>query len=342
MRALIDLQQKLFPDLLHVMQRRYKILQYIQLMGPVGRRSLADTVNMTERLVRSEIDFFNKHGFIAITAKGMHLTKSGLEIIDQLASFMNEVSEFSVLEQDIKDKLQLEHVIVIPGNSDVHEWVKQELGKACIHYLKTILKSNETIAVTGGTSMAAVAEAMKPIEGIKNCLFVPARGGLGERVENQANTICAEMAKKANGEYRLLHVPDPLSEVSYQSIIDEPSVKEILESIRDAAIVIHGIGDAVTMAERRKTSNDVLNKIVDGKAVSEAFGYYFNNKGEVVHKVRTVGIQLEDLKQANCVIAVAGGESKANAITSYLKQGKSTVLITDEAAAKELIRGFSL
>ncbi|MCT2536054.1 hypothetical protein NC661_09035 [Aquibacillus koreensis] len=342
MRALIDLQKKLFPDLLIVMQRRYKILHYIQLMEPIGRRSLADNIEMTERHVRSEIDFLNKHGFIDVTAKGMHLTKSGNEVLDQLVHFMNEVSGFNLLEQHLKDKLQLDHVIVVPGNSDEHDWVKQELGKACVNYLKLMLQSNQTIAVTGGTSMAAVAEMMHPLEKARDCMFVPARGGLGERVENQANTICVEMARKAKGQYRLLYVPDPLSEESYQSIIGEPSVKEALELIRDADVVIHGIGDALTMAKRRKTSEEVLEKIVQGNAISEAFGYYFDSEGQVVHKVRTVGIQLEDLSDTNCVIAVAGGESKAKAITSYFKEGKSNVLITDEAAANELLREITL
>lgn len=342
MRQLIDIQQKLFPDLLKVMQRRYKILHYIQLMQPIGRRSLADNIEMAERVVRSEIDFFNQNGFIDVTAKGMHLTNSGKLILDQLAEFMKEVSGFSVLEHHLKDKLQLNHVIVVPGNSDEHDWVKQELGKACVQYLKMILKPKQAVAVTGGTSMAAVAEMMNPFTGANDCVFVPARGGLGERVENQANTICAEMAKKAHGEYRLLYVPDPISEEAYQSIIGEPSIKEVLEIIRKANIVIHGIGDAITMAKRRKASEQILNKIVDGNAVSEAFGYYFNDEGKVIHKVRTVGIQLEDLYKANCVIAVAGGKSKAKAINSYFKQGKSNVLITDESAAQELIREFSL
>ena len=342
MRALLDLQKKLFPDLLNIMQRRYKILHFIQLMEPIGRRSLAEEMDMKERIVRSEIDFLNKQVCIEVTPKGMRVTKIGKDVLQQLANFMNELSGFHELEQQIKGTLNLDHVIITPGNSDEHDWVKQELGKAAVDYLQSIIQSNQTIAVTGGTSMAAVAEMMSPTSYAQNSMFVPARGGLGERVENQANTICAEMAKKANGEYRLLYVPDPLSEESYQSIIEEPSVKEILQIIRQADVVIHGIGDAKTMAMRRKASKDVLHKIETGKAVSEAFGYYFNNVGEVIHKVRTVGMQLEDLSKINCVIAVAGGKSKAKAIYSYFKQGKSNVLITDEAAANELIKGFSL
>ncbi|UOQ87565.1 sugar-binding domain-containing protein [Gracilibacillus salinarum] len=321
------------------MQKRYKILQQIERLQPIGRRSLAENVKLTERLVRSEIDFLNHHGFIMVTSKGMKLTEEGNIIVEKLSEFMNEISEFRVLESQIKDKLQLEHVIIVAGNSDNQASVKQELGKACVQFLSTIITSEQTIAVTGGTSMAEVANHMKPIEHASSCTFVPARGGLGEQVENQANSICAQMAKKGKGNYRMLYVPDPLSEETYHSIIEEPAIKDILELIHDAKIVLHSIGDAFTMAKRRKASEQVLNELRTGNAVSEAFGYYLNEQGEVVYKVRTVGMQLEELEKAQYVVAVAGGTSKAKAIQSYFKQGKSNVLITDEAAAQELLKG---
>jgi central glycolytic genes regulator len=92
------------------------------------------------------------------------------------------------------------------------------------------------------------------------------------------------------------------------------------------------------MAERRKTAQEEMEKIKHHHAVAEAFGYYFNQEGEVVHKVKTMGIQLEDVKKVEHVIAVAGGASKAKAIKAYMKQAHHSVLITDEGAARELIR----
>ncbi|MBA2175636.1 hypothetical protein H0266_12110 [Halobacillus locisalis] len=342
MRAFIDLQKKLFPDVLDVMQRRYQLLYHIQLMQPVGRRALAENVELAERTVRSEVDFLNNQGAVEVTSRGMHLTYEGQNILEQLAEFIKEVTGIKVLEQQLKDTLKLDCVVVVPGDSDELNWVKHEMGRACVQYLKDRMTPNQAIAITGGTTMAAVAQMMSPFKDAEQCLFVPARGGLGERVENQANTICAEMAKRARGDYRLLYVPDPLSEESYQTIIEEPSIKEVLDIIRSAEIVIHGVGDAMTMAERRKTSTEQLDIIQDRKAVGEAFGYYFNTDGKVVHKVRTVGLQLEDLKHAKHVIAVAGGKSKAEAIASYFQPGQSNVLITDEGAAEELLKGSSL
>jgi central glycolytic genes regulator len=96
----------------------------------------------------------------------------------------------------------------------------------------------------------------------------------------------------------------------------------------------------MAMAERRNSSPEMLKKLLDGNAVGEAFGYYYDENGKVVHKVLTVGIQLDDLSPEKRVITVAGGKTKAKAIRSYMKGApSSTVLITDEAAAQELIQG---
>ena len=61
--------------------------------------------------------------------------------------------------------------------------------------MKKLIMGENIIAVTGGTTMAQVAEMLNPIPDSKNLLFVPARGGLGEDVCNQANTIVAKMAE---------------------------------------------------------------------------------------------------------------------------------------------------
>lgn len=342
MYSLIDLQTIVCPDLLETMQLRYRILQTINLFEPIGRRSLSEQLNMKERTVRSELDFLSDQGLLSISQKGASLTDKGYEVMDALSPYVERINKFDVLEEELKRILNLEYVIIAPGDSDEDEWVKYDLGRRAVNFLQSQLVPNQTIAVTGGTSMAAVAEVLEPSDIGTDCLFVPARGGLGEQVENQANTICAKMANKVNGDYRLLYVPDPLSEETYHSIIQEPGVKEVLHMIKQADVVLHGIGDALTMANRRKTSENVLIKLKEGNAISEAFGYYFNQKGEVVYKVRTVGMQLEDLSKVKTVIAVAGGQSKAEAIESYMRKGKSNILITDEAAAKRLIKGSSL
>jgi central glycolytic genes regulator len=337
MRALLDVQKKLLPDLLDVMRSRYRILQSIRFSQPIGRRSLSTNLTITERVLRGEVEFLADQGLLHITSQGMIITNEGIQVIDHLEEIMKEVSGLTDLERKIRENLKLAEVIVVPGDSDRDEWVKKEMGKACISRLQKFVGSDTKIAVTGGTTLSAVAEMMLPFGKDKDVLFVPARGGLGEHVENQANTICATMARKANGEYRLLHVPDQISQESYQTLLVEPEVREVIRLIRNAEIVIHGIGEAKTMATRRRSSETVLRKLEDYKAVAEAFGYYFDQHGDIVHKVQTIGLQLEDLSETAHVLAVAGGRSKAKPIAAYLKRSPKKILITDEGAAKELI-----
>ena len=56
MKDLIKVQQKLIPDLIDKMYRRFYILSTISQNQPVGRRSLSEHMDMTERVLRSETD----------------------------------------------------------------------------------------------------------------------------------------------------------------------------------------------------------------------------------------------------------------------------------------------
>ncbi|WP_216831261.1 sugar-binding transcriptional regulator [Alkalihalobacterium elongatum] len=337
MRNLFDIQQKLVPDLLEVLLKRYRILQYIRLMEPIGRRSLSSSMDISERILRSEVTFLKDQRLIHVASAGMSLTKEGKNLLLELEGMMKELLGLKALEEQLQHEYQLKKVIVVPGDSDQFDWVKKEMGRACVQYLKQHVESSTTVAVTGGTTVASVAEMMGSDFQREDLLFVPARGGIGEKVENQANTICAEMARQTGSSYRLLHVPDQLSEETYTSLISEPSVQSVLNTITSATVVIHGIGEAKTMAERRGASPEFLGKLSTHEAVAEAFGYYFDQLGDIIHRERTIGLQLEHLNEEKQVIAIAGGSSKSVAIAAYLKNRKSSVLITDEGAARQML-----
>lgn len=339
MNMLLDLQKKLMPDLIDVLGQRYRILRFIRLMQPIGRRTLSGNLEMSERVLRSEVTFLKDQGLVEFASTGMTLTHEGNNLLGQLEAVMKDVFQTRTMEEELQRKLGVNEVHIVPGDSDEYSWVQKEMGRASVNLVKQNLAARENIiAVTGGTSIAAVADMLVPDKDLKETVFVPARGGLGEQVENQANTICAAMARKAMGSYRLLHVPDQLSKEAYESLISEPSVKNILQLIQSATMVIHGIGEAETMAVRRNSGPDVLRKLSEKKAVAEAFGYYFNQSGDIVHKVLTIGLQLEDLKNIPAIIAVAGGASKAAAIEAYMKQRPTQTLVTDEGAARAILK----
>ncbi|MCU5747111.1 hypothetical protein N9R04_10615 [Staphylococcus sp. SQ8-PEA] len=333
MQDLIKVQQRLVPEVVDKMYRRFSILTTIAQKQPVGRRSLSETMGITERILRSETNALKSQDLIKVKPTGMEITSSGLETVKQLSIYFNIYADNQQLAQMIKDKYEIEDVLVIPGDSDDEQSVKIEMAKQAGEIVESILYDQAIVSVTGGSTMAYVSNSMHQL--VSKVFFVPARGGLGENVGYQANTIAASMAQQTGGDYTTLYVPDNVSESTYHMLMSEPSVIQTLEKIKQSNVTIHGIGDALKMAYRRQSSNDVVEKLQHHNAVGEAFGYYFDERGQIIHKVKTIGLQLEDLTSKEYIYAVAGGKSKGEAIKAYLEIApKNTVLITDESAAQ--------
>lgn len=339
-KSLLDIQKRIVPDIVEIMQKRYRILQSIQYLQPVGRRSLSQSLDMTERVLRSEIEFLKSRNLVSVTNTGMSLTEEGKIILEDLEHIMKELSGISSLEIELAQYLGIQNCIIVPGNADESEWVKSELGKMCAEKLTEVVKPKQTISVTGGTTIASVVDALPEKLKDMELTFVPARGGIGTDLKYQANSLCEMMAKKTAGDYMVLYVPDQVTQELYYSFINDTSIREVLMKIKSADIVIHGIGDAMVMAKRRKTSESEMEILKQEQAVAEAFGYYFDENGNEVNKVSTIGLQLEDLKHIPHILAVAGGASKAKAIKAYMKIApKNTILVTDESAAKLILKG---
>lgn len=337
MRHIIELQQQLLPDLLDVMRKRYMILHQVMLSDLIGRRSLAAALAMTERVLRAETDFLKSQGLLEIHTAGMRISDAGRRLLEQLEPFYKTMFGLSDMEEKIRSAFGLSQVVIVPGDSEGSVPTKRELGRAACQVLRKVMKPNDVVAVTGGTTIAHVANQLTSTASLKTNWFVPARGGLGESLDYQANTIASNMAKRTGANYRLLHVPDHLGNEAFASIMQEPNIREIVEVIRSSRIVVHGIGDAMVMARRRRLDSEVVDGMAAEGALAEAFGYYFDRNGEVVHKMQTVGLRLEDIVKTEVVIGVAGGKGKGDAIAAVMRFGHNDVLVTDEAAALEIV-----
>lgn len=333
----LDVQKKVIPELLEILDKRYNILTNIYYNQPIGRRMLANQLGMGERIVRNEIDFFKKQGLIDINADGMKVNYEGKQVLDALKIFIHDIRGLSEMEKFLKDHLNLNHVLVVPGDVDENELVLEDIGKSAANYLKGILKNKCTIALTGGTSVKRLVDNMPKITEYKNILVLPARGGIGRNVEIQSNTLVAKLAEKLSADYRMLQLIDNVDYAEIYEILNEESIKEVVEKIHKADILIYGIGKADEMARKRGLNEEEILKLKEKGAVGEAFGCYFNSTGKIVFSTPTAGIKGEDAKEIDNLIAIAGGKSKAEAILGVQSYNKNNVLITDEGAAKGII-----
>ncbi|MCL6517486.1 MAG: DNA-binding transcriptional regulator [Alicyclobacillus sp.] len=329
--------RRIVPELVETLQTRVQILHRIRLMQPVGRRALAAAMGITERVLRAEVEFLRRQGLLVFHPAGMSLSEPGYALLDQLEDVLAAVEGRSELAQRLSRVLRIPRVTVVQGDSDQESWVKDTLGLQAALLLREALTDGDVLAVTGGTTMSAVAEMMPskgPWIAVK---VVPARGGLGENVDIQSNTIAARLAKRLGGTSIMLHVPDQMSPETLEHLSSEPLVQERLQEVREATVIVHGIGDALTMARRRQLSREEQAVLRERGAVAEAFGYFFNEEGTPVHAMTTVGLRLEDLGQLRLVMAVAGGGSKARAIAAAAKGYRVDVLVTDEGAARGVL-----
>jgi central glycolytic genes regulator len=337
MDKLLSLQQKIVPEVIPLLISRYHILRSVHFLQPIGRRALADQLHVQERKIRTEVDILKDQQLLTFTSSGMQVTSTGEVLLWEIDGYIRELQGLNQLEQKIAEHFNVKRVMVVSGDTDQDETVKKDLARVTAGYLNKQLQEGSVLAVTGGTTLAEVAEALSPPVTKRNIMVVPARGGLGEEVEIQANAVAANIAKGLGASYRLLHAPDDLGEQTMQSIASEPKIKEILDMVRKANIVLHGIGTAEEMARRRGMLEPEIESIIRKGAVGEAFGYYFAVDGSVVHSTSSVGLQLNELPMIGEVIAVVGGSSKADAVRAVLSNAPRDVLVIDEGTARALI-----
>lgn len=335
---LIEIQKKIVPEITYLMEKRYDILKYVYFNQPIGRRTLSSQLGISERTVRTEVNTLKDSGLLNIETMGMYITEEGKEVIRSLEDTMTKIKGLSNLEMELSSLLGIKEVIILPSDSNENELVIKDMGKRAASYLRDCIETNMIIGITGGTTMASVADEMPSRIVKENITITPARGGLGKNLELQSNSIAAKLASKIGARYKLLHVPDNLDEESLKTVLKIPVIKDVIDTIDNMDILVLGIGRADKMAERRSLSCEKIKSLSEQGAVSEAFGHYFDIDGKEIWESPTVGLSIDSFKKIPLVIAVAGGKEKAEAIKSVMTLRNDTILITDEGAAKEIIR----
>ncbi|MCK9443202.1 MAG: sugar-binding transcriptional regulator [Tissierellaceae bacterium] len=333
----LELIKKIAPEIVKTLEMRYSILRSVSYNQPIGRRMLSEDLRIKERTIRDEANILKEQGLLNIDFMGMNITEEGTRILENLQLVYTKLKGIPKLEERLQDLLGIKKVVIVPGNSNYYGMVLGDMGKITSRIIKSEICENDIIGITGGNTMAAVAEEIVPDKVKRDITIIPARGGLGRNVETQANSIAAKLADKLGGAYRLLYVPDGLERDALEIMLRNDEIKESIDLINNMNILVFGLGRADTMANRRNLSPTKIEELIDRGAVAEAFGHYFDINGNEIWEYRTVGLSLDKFKSLNKVIGVAGGEEKAHAIISIATLNDNMILITDEPAANKIL-----
>lgn len=337
MEKFFNIIERFAPEAIEIMEIRLRVLRQILHQQPIGRRQLGKNLSYSERQVRAEIETLRIRGAVAITPAGIYLTPYGEELLWDIDEIIPSLFKIQTLAERVKQMFNLEEVIIVPGDSYQENMVRKDIGRAAARFLKKKLYPGCILAVTGGSTLAEMANAISDGLNLSDILVVPARGGLGQDMEQQAGAIAARIAGSIGAQYRLLHIPDNLEENTVEILKNDIHVREVVNTIKASNILVHGIGPAMEMANRRGLTADEIAQLQQNEACGEALRYYFDRTGKIIYEVPGIGLELSDLKNIKVIIAVAGGSNKASAIAAVLNSGQQRVLITDEGAAEKII-----
>lgn len=328
--------KKFAPDLVDKFIFRYKILEYISLNAPVGRRNISAHLGVGERIVRNELDFFIDEKIVEVIKSGTFITHIGLSMLEELREIINIFNQNQAIADELRKKLGIKKVIICDSYED--EVIgKEQIAKVASEYFLNIISENDVIGISGGTTVKSFVDTMNVKKFFKNISVIPARGSLGNGLEYQSNVVANHLAKNLNAKFFGTFLPDYLDELTFDRLKDLAEVKTLIEYLNKINILVFGIGRSDAMAKRRSLTKDEISILNEKNAVSEAFGNYFDIDGNIVYSSNTIGLDMEQYLKIKEVIAIAGYGEKYKAIVSICNIRKDMTLVTDKETAKKIL-----
>lgn len=253
---------------------------------------------------------------------------------------------FADLEAALRDRYALTEAIVIDCSEDRDGAIMARIGEAAAHFLEVTLQPGEIIGVSSWSqTLLRMVDNIHPMKGAKAKYVVQILGGMGDAsVQIHATELTARLAKLTGGEPRLLLVQGVSSSREAKLVmLADPVLRETIDLFGRLSLAIIGIG-AIEPSDLLARSGNGFSKqelamLNDAGAVGEISFRFFDKNGRQVEtplNERVIGITLEDLRRADRVIALAGGESKTAAIAGALRLGVIDVLVTDKFTAARL------
>lgn len=324
------------PDLMHEVELRTLVLERVAALEPIGRRALAQRLHLPEREVRSAADALRASGCIVLSAAGMELTEYGRGMVDAARMVSRGRRTIASMELALSHKLDVERVCVVRGDADMDESVLAEAAQAAARQIRFLLQDAHVLAVSGGRTLKMAAETIS-LAAPMDITVVPAQGGMGGMMETQANMLAEIFARNLGGQHRLLHLPEGISAQAAEELCRIPQVREAMELLRHADVLLYGIARAQELSRARGFGALEREALEKTGAVAEALGFYFNAQGAMVNNRASIALRAADLGRRTKTAAIAVGHSKAEAIIAVCMHHPHKLLVTDEGAAARMM-----
>lgn len=262
-------------------------------------------------------------------------------------SIQNPFSAEQELEKLLIHKFGIQDALVIDSTDTVSGQLYALLGRACSPLLESILKNGDTVGVMAGRSVGSAAEELE-FFGVEGLRFVPLVGGWGSDGEAyHANANAKAFANKMKAKYSILHAPAMVSNAETGMLLrGEPEIASVLtlaQSSRLAVISIGEVSEQATMVTSGSFPSDEMSELRAMGAAANLCTSFLDRDGNVLDfpgKGRMIGLTAQELRGIPTVIGLAGGKNKAEAIHAALQGKWIDILVTDTAAAREILASY--
>jgi DNA-binding transcriptional regulator LsrR (DeoR family) len=252
------------------------------------------------------------------------------------------------LEAGLRTKYSMAEAIVVDCSEDREGAIMSRIGEAAAHFLETTLQRNEVIGISSWSqTIVKMIDNVHPMTQGKAKAVVQTTGGVGNpNVQKHATQVTTRLAQLTGAESVILQAPAVAASKEAKIILlGEKFVREATDQFENITLAFIGIG-AIKPSNMLAESGNIfsepeLEQLTNKGAVAEICHRFLNADGKQVVtplNERVIGMTLEQLGEIPRVVALAGGQSKTQAIDATLRSGVINILVTDKFTAARLVK----
>lgn len=241
----------------------------------------------------------------------------------------------------LQDHFGLEDCLVIPSNGS-NAPLYERLGAAAAEVLSKITRSGDTIAVTWGRTMLAMANHLES-RPLRDLRVIQATGSTTAKIPWTPEACATQLADALGARSIPLAAPAIVSSADMRNLlVQEAVLAEQMEVLSEANSIVMGISSLRPESTIHTSGffDSVSMRDHYHAAVGSIAGRLISANGERVEgplEERTIGISLEDILKIRTRIAVAGGMDKVQAILAALRGGYVNVMVIDSETARAVL-----
>ncbi len=249
------------------------------------------------------------------------------------------------IEHRLEAQYGLKEALVVTCSADDTNTIVNELGPVAASCLVRCLQSSEVVAISWGTAILSVVNALPPMD-FPDVRVVQLLGGLGElEAQTHGADLARRMAHALGAKPRLIHAPALVKDkVVRDALALDPQVADTLALAAQADVALVGIGalepGSTLLSSRNTLSPDEIADLRARRVAGDIALQFFDEDGQRVHhpiEDRIVGMDLEKIRKIGRVIGAAGGAEKLRAVRAALRGRLINVLVTDLQTAQCLL-----